>query len=66
MHTERVTLSWISLQGEYRTVLFESWVQKLNTYEVPHSTEPTLIGTLGNPVKIRSWQVCTWGEAGPG
>ncbi|XP_054992649.1 dynein axonemal heavy chain 1 [Sorex araneus] len=43
--------------GHYRTVLFESWVQQLNVYKVPHSEEPTLIGTLGNPVKIRSWQI---------
>ncbi|XP_073667291.1 dynein axonemal heavy chain 1 [Tursiops truncatus] len=43
--------------GQYRTVLYDSWVKQLTTHHVPHTSEPTLIGTLGNPVKIRSWQV---------
>ncbi|XP_058931925.1 dynein axonemal heavy chain 1 [Kogia breviceps] len=43
--------------GQYRTVLYDSWVKQLTTHHVPHTSKPTLIGTLGNPVKIRSWQV---------
>uniref|UniRef100_A0A8D1UYI8 Dynein axonemal heavy chain 1 n=1 Tax=Sus scrofa TaxID=9823 RepID=A0A8D1UYI8_PIG len=43
--------------GQYRTVLYDSWVKQLTTHLVPHTLEPTLIGTLGNPVKIRSWQI---------
>uniref|UniRef100_A0A8C9DGR4 Dynein axonemal heavy chain 1 n=1 Tax=Prolemur simus TaxID=1328070 RepID=A0A8C9DGR4_PROSS len=43
--------------GQYRTVLYDSWVKQLITHDVPHTSEPTLIGTLGNPVKIRSWQI---------
>nr|XP_001915928.3 dynein heavy chain 1, axonemal isoform X2 [Equus caballus] len=43
--------------GQYRTVLYDSWVKKLTEHQVPHTSEPTLIGTLGNPVKIRSWQI---------
>ncbi|KAM7230116.1 hypothetical protein CapIbe_018833 [Capra ibex] len=43
--------------GQYRTVLYDSWVKQLVAHHVPHTTEPTLIGTLGNPVKIRSWQI---------
>ncbi|XP_076985176.1 dynein axonemal heavy chain 1 isoform X7 [Tamandua tetradactyla] len=43
--------------GQYRTVLYDHWVKQLVTHEVPHTSEPTLIGTLGNPVKIRSWQI---------
>ncbi|XP_058416307.1 dynein axonemal heavy chain 1 isoform X1 [Diceros bicornis minor] len=42
---------------QYRTVLYDSWVEKLTKHQVPHTSEPTLIGTLGNPVKIRSWQI---------
>ncbi|XP_050636999.1 dynein axonemal heavy chain 1 [Macaca thibetana thibetana] len=43
--------------GQYRTVLYDSWVKQLRSHNVPHTSEPTLIGTLGNPVKIRSWQI---------
>ncbi|KAF4023972.1 hypothetical protein G4228_016077 [Cervus hanglu yarkandensis] len=43
--------------GQYRTVLYDSWVKQLMAHSVPHTAEPTLIGTLGNPVKIRSWQI---------
>lgn len=44
-------------QGQYRTALYSLWVKKLMMHHIPHTSEPTLIGTLGNPVKIRSWQV---------
>ncbi|XP_035886761.1 dynein heavy chain 1, axonemal isoform X2 [Phyllostomus discolor] len=43
--------------GQYRTVLYSHWVKQLMIHHVPHTSEPTLIGTLGNPVKIRSWQI---------
>ncbi|XP_074200861.1 dynein axonemal heavy chain 1 isoform X9 [Camelus bactrianus] len=43
--------------GQYRTVLYDTWVKQLTTHHIPHTSEPTLIGTLGNPVKIRSWQI---------
>nr|XP_054101684.1 dynein axonemal heavy chain 1 isoform X2 [Callithrix jacchus] len=43
--------------GQYRTMLYDSWVKQLKSHNVPHTSEPTLIGTLGNPVKIRSWQI---------
>ncbi|KAK2091251.1 Dynein heavy chain 1, axonemal, partial [Saguinus oedipus] len=42
--------------GQYRTVLYDGWVKQLKSHNVPHTSEPTLIRTLGNPVKIRSWQ----------
>jgi ABC-type sulfate transport system substrate-binding protein len=58
-----VVLSLASPQGQYRTALYDQWVKQLTTHQVPHSSEPTLIGTLGNPVKIRSWQVPTLGTA---
>ena len=56
-----VAQSLMSLQGQYRMVLYDSWVKQLVAHHVPHTAEPTLIGTLGNPVKIRSWQVPTLG-----
>ncbi|XP_036594745.1 dynein heavy chain 1, axonemal [Trichosurus vulpecula] len=43
--------------GQYRISLCELWLEQLSRFEVPHTKEPTLIGTLGNPVKIRSWQI---------
>lgn len=51
----------VSPQGQYRTALYDQWVKQLTVHQVPHTSEPTLIGTLGNPVKIRSWQVPTLG-----
>lgn len=59
-----VALSLASPQGQYRTVLYDHWVKQLTRHKVPHTWEPTLIGTLGNPVKIRSWQVPTWEGGG--
>lgn len=61
-----LALSLASPQGQYRTVLYDSWVKQLTTHLVPHTLEPTLIGTLGNPVKIRSWQVPTRGARAVG
>uniref|UniRef100_A0A8C5KDU7 Dynein axonemal heavy chain 1 n=1 Tax=Jaculus jaculus TaxID=51337 RepID=A0A8C5KDU7_JACJA len=43
--------------GQYRTALYDQWVTQLTVHHVPHTLKPTLIGTLGNPVKIRSWQI---------
>ncbi|XP_075039903.1 dynein axonemal heavy chain 1 [Mixophyes fleayi] len=43
--------------GQYRTSLFEQWTKTLKDLKVPCTQEPSLIGTLGDPVKIRSWQI---------
>ncbi|XP_034961986.1 dynein axonemal heavy chain 1 isoform X2 [Zootoca vivipara] len=43
--------------GQYRNSLYDEWISKLETYNVPHTKEPNLIATLGDPVKIRSWQI---------
>lgn len=59
-----VDLSLASPQGQYRAVLYGEWVKQLVAQNVPHTSEPTLIGTLGNPVKIRSWQVPTGAGGG--
>lgn len=52
-----VAVTLMSLQGQYRTTLYDQWVKQLTIHHVPHTSKPTLIATLGNPVKIRSWQV---------
>uniref|UniRef100_A0A8D2Q6Q0 Dynein axonemal heavy chain 1 n=1 Tax=Varanus komodoensis TaxID=61221 RepID=A0A8D2Q6Q0_VARKO len=43
--------------GQYRISLYEEWVSQLQSYNVPHTKEPSLVATLGDPVKIRSWQI---------
>ncbi|XP_041081390.1 dynein heavy chain 1, axonemal [Polyodon spathula] len=43
--------------GEYRAAMADEWLKKFNEFGVPHTKEPNLIGTLGEPVKIRSWQI---------
>ena len=50
-------------QGEYRNDLIHLWHEKLTEFGVPHGKSTSLIATLGDPVKIRSWQIagtCTW------
>ncbi|XP_060766195.1 dynein axonemal heavy chain 1 [Neoarius graeffei] len=43
--------------GEYRASMFEEWLRRFTELQVPHTSEPSLINTLGNQVKIRSWQI---------
>uniref|UniRef100_A0A8C4QWW8 Dynein axonemal heavy chain 1 n=1 Tax=Eptatretus burgeri TaxID=7764 RepID=A0A8C4QWW8_EPTBU len=43
--------------GEYRARLTKEWLSHLDEFEVPHSREPTLVGTFGDPLKIQSWQI---------
>lgn len=33
------------------------WQDNLKENNVPHGDSVTLVGTLGDPVKIRSWQI---------
>lgn len=35
----------------------EEWVRKLDENKVPRTGEPTLVATLSDPVKVRSWQI---------
>lgn len=46
-------------QGEYRASMFEEWLRGFKEQQVPHTSEPSLINTLGDKVRIRSWQVTT-------
>ncbi|XP_014674130.1 PREDICTED: dynein heavy chain 1, axonemal-like [Priapulus caudatus] len=43
--------------GEYRAQLVSEWVVKLADMRVPHTSAPTLIDTLGDPVRVRAWQI---------
>ncbi|XP_054640454.1 dynein axonemal heavy chain 1 isoform X2 [Dunckerocampus dactyliophorus] len=43
--------------GEYRAALAEEWLQCFKKLNVPHTDAPSLMTTLGDPVKIRSWQL---------
>ncbi|XP_030213444.1 dynein heavy chain 1, axonemal [Gadus morhua] len=43
--------------GEYRAAMAEEWLHGFRELSVPHTQEPSLISTLGDPVKIRSWQI---------
>ncbi|KAG9260637.1 dynein heavy chain 1, axonemal [Astyanax mexicanus] len=43
--------------GEYRASMVEEWLRGFKEQQVPHTAEPNLISTLGDKVKIRSWQI---------
>ena len=47
----------LPVQGEYRMKLIHQWQERLSEYSVPHNPSSTLISTLGDPVKIRHWQI---------
>uniref|UniRef100_A0A803YQF6 Dynein axonemal heavy chain 1 n=1 Tax=Meleagris gallopavo TaxID=9103 RepID=A0A803YQF6_MELGA len=37
--------------------LCKEWLSKLSENNIPHTKEPNVISTLGDPVEIRSWQI---------
>uniref|UniRef100_A0A673G0D2 Uncharacterized protein n=1 Tax=Sinocyclocheilus rhinocerous TaxID=307959 RepID=A0A673G0D2_9TELE len=43
--------------GEYRSAMAEEWLRGFKELAVPHTERPNLISTLGDKVKIRSWQI---------
>ncbi|XP_013988847.1 dynein axonemal heavy chain 1 isoform X2 [Salmo salar] len=43
--------------GEYRASMADEWLRGFKEQGVPHTEEPNLISTLGDKVKIRSWQI---------
>uniref|UniRef100_A0A8C7UPX5 Dynein axonemal heavy chain 1 n=1 Tax=Oncorhynchus mykiss TaxID=8022 RepID=A0A8C7UPX5_ONCMY len=43
--------------GEYRASMADEWLHGFKEQGVPHTEEPNLISTLGDKVKIRSWQI---------
>uniref|UniRef100_A0A3Q3IZZ6 Dynein, axonemal, heavy chain 1 n=1 Tax=Monopterus albus TaxID=43700 RepID=A0A3Q3IZZ6_MONAL len=43
--------------GEYRAAMAAEWLHCFKELRVPHTDEANLINTLGDQVKIRSWQI---------
>ena len=43
--------------GEYRQKLMEDWELSLSSRDVPLTPDVGLVATLGDPVKIRSWNI---------
>ena len=37
--------------------MVKEWVTKLTMYNIPRSDNPELVRVLGDPVKIRNWQL---------
>lgn len=37
--------------------MVNNWIMKLDECKVPRTEEPSLVGSMSNPVKIRSWQI---------
>ncbi|KAM4740185.1 dynein axonemal heavy chain 1 [Anableps anableps] len=42
---------------EYRAVIVEEWLHCFKEQSLPHTDEANLINSLGDPVKINSWQI---------
>ena len=48
----------VTIQGEYRQQLLENWSQVVAKEQVPITcNHPSLMGTMGDPVQIRNWQI---------
>ncbi|KAM3174254.1 hypothetical protein ACTXT7_010920 [Hymenolepis weldensis] len=43
--------------GDYRTYIYEEWINRLKEHNVPQTSNPNLIDTFGDPVKIRNWHI---------
>ncbi|XP_065685160.1 dynein axonemal heavy chain 1 isoform X1 [Hydra vulgaris] len=44
--------------GEYRNQLINEWIKELELVNVLTSKNFLLVSTLGEPVKVRNWQLC--------
>ncbi|XP_076467002.1 dynein axonemal heavy chain 1-like [Babylonia areolata] len=56
-----VSSAVIAYQGpftsEYRLAMTKMWVADLDEHKVPRTDDPTLVGTMSDPVSIRAWQI---------
>nr|KAG5711095.1 hypothetical protein BaRGS_004739 [Batillaria attramentaria] len=43
--------------GDFRAMMLEYWTEQLDIHGVPRTEKPSLVGTMADPVKIRSWQI---------
>ena len=56
-NTFKIVFEFCKNQGEYRNDLIQEWMVELKDVNIAHSHNCTLLGTLGDPVKIRNWQI---------
>ncbi|KAL8563604.1 Dynein heavy chain 1, axonemal [Nucella lapillus] len=56
-----VSAGAIAYQGpftsEYRIAMCRQWIENLDLHGVPRTEDPSLVGTMSDPVRIRSWQI---------
>lgn len=45
--------------GLYRDILIEQWTKLCQEYRIPVSEKYSLVNTLGNPIEIRNWNICS-------
>lgn len=45
--------------GLYRDILIEQWTQLCRNYKISVSEKYSLVSTLGNPIDIRNWNICS-------
>ena len=54
------TISYLGpFTADFRLNLVTLWQQGLNSYGIPHTSGCNLENTLADPVKLRSWQLCS-------
>eukprot|EP01035_Chromulina_nebulosa_P020290 gene20290-26338_t len=54
------TISYLGpFTADFRSNLVKSWQDGLKGYGIPHSANCNLESTLSDPVKVRSWQLCS-------
>ncbi|CAM9108221.1 unnamed protein product, partial [Ectocarpus fasciculatus] len=54
------TISYLGpFTSDFRNNLVSSWQESLVSYGIPHTAGCNLEITLANPVKVRSWQICS-------
>ena len=44
-------------QSEYRLAMTQMWIKDMDEQKVPRTDDPSLVGTMSDPVSIRSWQI---------
>jgi dynein heavy chain len=45
--------------GLYRDMLIELWTNLCSEYRISVSEKYSLVNTLGNPIEIRNWNICS-------
>ena len=54
------TISYLGpFTGPFRNELIKTWQEGLKKYGIPHTANCDLEMTLSNPVKVRSWRLCS-------